>query len=328
MKKIVLIIFVITVHLLFAQTQDYTVSMATTRARPLGMGGAFVAVENHLSALNFNPAGFRLQSQVNSRFFVFYNPLGAATTMNNWDLISHERFPVEWILRGIGYNRGVFSFGILAGEENLNRVPVYHDAEAFEIQEYTNERNVSVGFSIALAPRVSVGVAAEGLFREHLETDVYWAYRYGIILKPKENLSFGLCYFDLPDELNDDRVLLDRLTDESLNVGLSWSPFTFLTIAGDIRNVSDDKYGIAREPHAGIELNVWRHLALRGGYFTTSDNTIETWTMGIGILDANILVPQGRRLLESSTGFNVSYLIQQDEIQTDRWLILSTHFYF
>lgn len=328
MKRMIGYFLFIFTSVLLAQTQDYSVSMSTARARPLSMGGAFVAQENQLSALNFNPAGFRLQSQMNSRFYVFYNPLGIPAVLKNRDLISNERFPVHWILQGIGYNLGIFSIGILAGEENLNRIPVYHKAKALEINEFTNDRNISAGISLALAPRVSVGVAAEALLRQQEKLEVYWAYRYGIILKPKENLSFGLCYFDLPDELSNDRVLLDRLTDESLNVGLSWSPFSFIIIAGDVRNVSDDKNGITREPHAGIELKFSRHLALRGGYFTSNDQSIKTWSMGVGLIDVNSLVPQGRRLIKSSTGINLSWIIQQDEMHTDRWLIVSSQFYF
>lgn len=323
------IVFFVFIHLIaFSQENDYRVSIATSKARPLSMGGAFAAIENQLSALDFNPAGLNLQSQQRNQFFVFYNPFGLAAMAKNWEQLKSERLPFEWVVRGVGLRLGRVSMGLSLGEERIANIEKYQDIDFFESKIYTEERNGSFGISVALAPRVIIGAATEAFYQKDVDTKIQWGYRYGVILKPKTYFSFGLSYFDFPNDYGDARIPLERLTDESLNIGLLFQPVKAFKLACDVRNVSEASDYIAQEPHVGVEFIPYHHIAFRAGYYQIEDGLKDNYSFGLGLIDNNILVPYERRLTHPSMGINITYLIQKNEFETSHWFVFSSQFYF
>jgi len=305
---------------------DYkVVNLSTTKARPLALGGAFVSIEDDLASLDFNPAAFSTNTQAEKiTFSVFFNPLGPVLIKENWKSISDLDVPIGWLVRGISLSLGKMHFGILWGEELLFDASRLNRDRFFDGSQYNHQRNSSFGFSLAFAPRVSVGMAGELFIREENNKKVLkLGYRYGVLLKPRKNLNVGLCFFDFPKPYQEDRMIVERLADETLNVGVSYSPWQPFTMAVDVRNVSDEGKGARREPHMGVEVFPFRHLALRLGHYWEEGGKSKTLSFGLGLVDWNLLLPQDRRFSHATFGLNTTFLWERNKTEENRWFFLS-----
>jgi hypothetical protein len=132
-------------------------------------------------------------------------------------------------------------------------------------------------------------MAGEWYVREGGWGRARFGHRYGLIVRPKPNTTVGLCYFDMPEGEDNERLTLDRFSDEALNIGISHSPFEWATVAVDVRNVSDEGRQKGVEPHAGIEIRPLSALSLRGGYYQLSGETEKAYTVGFGISNIRTL---------------------------------------
>ena len=301
------------------------VTLSTIKARAVAMGGAFVTMTDDLAALDFNPAGFSvLTSQEGLGFSAYLNPMGPLLLAENMDRVSGWDTALGWLVKGAAFRVGRLQLGVLFGEESLGDVERLARSRFLGGNAYIDHRSTSFGFSLALAERVSLGMAGE-LYQRRVDSRTTFSlrYRYGLILKPRANLSVGICFVDLPQEYQEDRMALERLPDETLNVGISYAPVRFFTLALDVRNVSDEGKGAALEPHAGFEFVPWRHAALRGGYFRDWDGRIDSYSVGLGIFDWNMLFPEHKRFLHPSPALNVSMVWQTGSGTTFRWFFLS-----
>jgi hypothetical protein len=326
MKRMVItffMVFFMFFHPLFGDT-DHLVTLSTIKARSLSVGGAFVSVQDDLASLDFNPAAFSI-APVSERVQVslFLNPLGSLLVVKNQGNYSDWTTPVGWIVRGGGISLGKLNVGFLWGEETLNNEKGLKRSDFFDASFYEWQNNASFGFSLALAPRVSLGMAGELFFRNIEKKEIKFGHRYGMILHPRSNLSFGLCYFDFPNECAKDRMVLERIGDETLNIGISYSPWKPLTLMLDVRNVSDDGKGIMREPHMGLEMLPLKHIALRGGFFRDRESDENTYSLGVGILNWNSILPGDRFFSHPTFSLNAAMLWQQNNQLKARWFLLS-----
>jgi len=289
------------------------------------MGGAFVSVEDNLASLDFNPAAFSLVASPRKvHFSILFNPLGPILIRENWGETSGWSGPWEWLIRGVALSVGRVNFGVLWGEENLTDEGRLERTCLFDGTGYEGQKNTSFGFSLALAPRVSLGMAGEVFVREENEKKMWeLGYRYGIVLKPRNDLNVGLCFVDFPQAYKGDRMTLERLADETLNIGVSYTPWRVVTLALDVRNVSDDGKGAVREPHVGVEIFPFQHLALRGGYYRGKGGEIETFSVGVGLFDWNSVLPENRRFSHPTFVLDTALLWQSEGGVESRWFFLS-----
>ncbi|HEX9934014.1 MAG TPA: hypothetical protein VGB38_02355, partial [bacterium] len=258
------------------------VTLGTVKTRAVSMGGAFTSVRDDLAALDFNPAAFTLDPYGgDAGIFVFLNPLGPWLAVKNRRLYSDPSVPIGLCLRGLGFSAGRIDAGVLLGEESLHGDWNLDRRDPFDATGYETERNVDFGLSFALTQRAALGVSGEMLLRRPDWRKAKLGYRYGLIVQPRTNFTVGLFYADFPEGFNRDRADLESLADETLNVGVSYKPWTFALLSFDIRNVSDEEQSSVREPHMGVELVPFRHLALRGGYARTTDGKQETFSCGV-----------------------------------------------
>ena len=289
------------------------------------MGGAFVTISDDLAALDFNPAGFSvLTSQEGIGISAFFNPMGPALLIENSDRVSAWDTSLGWIIKGIAIRLGRIQLGVLLGDESLGNKDRLVRSRFLGGDGYIDHRNTSFGFSLALAERVSLGMAGE-LYQRRVNSETVFSlrYRYGLIVKPRANISVGICFIDLPEDFQEDRLALERLADETLNVGISYSPARFLTLVLDVRNVSDEGKGAALEPHAGLEIIPLRHIAIRGGYYREWDAGVDAYSVGLGFFDWNVLFPERRRFLHPSFALNAAMVWQMSNRETTRWFLLS-----
>jgi hypothetical protein len=301
------------------------VTLSTVKARPLAMGGAFVSMEDNLASLDFNPAAFTLSSSAKrAQFSFFLNPLGPLLIKENRGKISDWDVLLGFIIHGAAVSLGGIQFGVLWGEEALMDMKRLGRTCLFDGTGYRGQRNTSFGLSLHLAPRVSLGLAGEVLLRkENDNIKGKLGYRYGILLKPRNDLNVGLCFFDFPKAYKEDRKVLERLADETLNIGVSYTPWRFLTLALDIRNVSDEGKGVVREPHIGFETSPLRCLRLRGGYYRGKGGGDETISFGIGFLTGRSNLSEDRFFFHPTFELNTTLLWQKDRDEKNRWLFLS-----
>jgi len=297
----------------------------TTKAKALGMGGAFMAQEDNLAALAFNPAGFRGSGFGEKwNFSVSFNALAPAVVLRHRGHFEHWTTPLGWVIGGCDVTVGSLHMGIRIGEEALSG-QAWENAELFKNEAYDFNNNTTLGIAFKLAPRVSIGAAGDLFLRKTAPgaKKLDLGYRYGIIVKPRSNLSVGLCYIDLPNRYNEDRMVLDRLADETLNIGADYSPFSWIQVAIDVRNVSDEEKGADREPHIGMALSPWKHLEVYGGFYRILNTHANVYSFGLALLDWNRFLPVEKRCEFPTFLIQTSMVMENRQHETVPWFIMS-----
>ena len=326
MRKLIFIIwfYFTSIGTIFC-TESRLVTLSSVKARPLAMGGAYVSLENGVFSLDFNPAAFSMNAvEKTIDFSVYLNPLGPVTVGENWSRISNWSDRLGLFIHGIGFSYDRLAIGILWGEESFSDEDRLTRKCFFDGTAYSAHKNSSIGFSIALNPRVSLGVVGEIFHREENgKNRMRLGYRYGIVIKPRNSLSVGLCFCNFPNDYKEDRIAIERLADETLNIGVSYSPWKRLTMALDIRNVSDDGKKVVREPHAGIEVNPFQFISFRGGYYREWEGDEETFSIGIGLHKWETVYSPDRVFTDPSLRLDASLLWQHHSGEISRWFIMS-----
>jgi len=151
-------------------------------------------------------------------------------------------------------------------------------------------------------------------------------YRYGVILQPRPSLKVGLCFVDLPDDFSDDRKILERFADESLNIGVAYTPWQPVTIALDFRNVSGENRDVSREPHVGIEVSPINKLFLRSGFYRGRGGEDRVFSMGLGYVTSSRRSGDDRFFLHPHFEFHASWLWQEENGNSSRWFVLTSLF--
>jgi len=301
----------------------FLVSLSTTKTRVIGMGGAFVSMEDDLPALAFNPASFSVRSFDNNvRLSFFANgfmPLIAGANINS-------RLSIEdglgLAVKGITLSAKRVQIGILFGEESLHNTARLNRDKVFDATDFTSHNNTSFGLSVALAPEVQIGIAGE-LFNRNVDGRIIrkMGYRYGLRLKTKKKITVGLFFVDFPDQFKNDRLPLERLVDETLNVGFTFNPSRFVKFSVDVRNVSEETKPAVREPHAGFELFVVNHLVLRGGFFYVREHGIENYSAGLSIFNWNTMFSNGRSFTHPQFLLDLAVVVQRQDSIVDYWYL-------
>jgi hypothetical protein len=267
---------------LFIYAQN-RMTIATIKTRSLAMGGAFTSIQDELAALDFNPACFYLGEPQGVQGIVYVNGLTPLLVSENWSRIAGPDGIAAWMIRGAALKVGRLHMGLLWGEESTGDEFRLSRKKLFDSSHISRMRNASLGFAIHLAPNVSLGIAGDWYMREKDGTpDYYLGYRYGLSLTTRNNIRVGLFFVNFPKEWKNDRMPIERLSDETLNVGISYSIGGLMTVAFDIRNVSDEGKGPFLEPHLGLEFSPWKHIAFRSGYTRENQGRYSTLSVGIG----------------------------------------------
>jgi hypothetical protein len=300
------------------------VLLSSVQSRPIAIGGAFMSVRDDLAALDFNPANFSLGNPAEgSRINVFLNPLGPLLILKNHGDLKTWASPLACIFRGIGFSSRRINAGLLFGEESLTDSLRISSHSWFEGKGFQQNSRSSIGFSLALAPRVSLGAAGEIFVRGGKWEKAKFGYRYGLRICPRSNLSIGICYFDFPKTYEKERLLLERIDDATLNVGISYAPSSWLTFASDIRNVSDDEKTVVREPHFGAEITPCHHVSIQSGYYRIRSEKKDVFSFGIGLLDQHSWFQSNPQAAPSRTVFHCTWVMEKDRFGKTDWFFLT-----
>lgn len=317
---------------LFAQ-HDHFVSISTVKWRSLAMGGASVAVRDDLGAVNVNPAAIELYAVPKSLCLTaFLNPVVPTVAFcRPGDLrgssvggFGGRATALAAVLKAVALTISPLDVLMSWAEEVPGFGPRPQGPEVFQLRRFGDVFSSSLAVRVRLAPQVAIGAGSE-LWRLRDEARNLWqlGFSYGVLVQPDPRVSVGVVYVELPDSFVRARYLLERIGDESLNLGVAWHPFASTTVSADLRHIGEEGDPLTRELHVGLEQIMFRHLAVRGGVFRERDSRSFVYSCGVGLWDSNALVSAERRL--AHTTFVVNYTLVYRDVQggPDRWHLFS-----
>lgn len=334
MKKISFTALILILPLCLTAQSNRYLMFNTTKVRPLAMGSAFTAVGDALSAIQFNPAGYFFEpGDEIPRLTMYLNPISPFTGgLNHSDLYSGEGSKVDDVLIGLGlllksmsFNFNAVQLGFMLSEESLSLPDVFFDDDVTRVRGFRQNHSHALVGRLKLADKVSVGATANFLFGsssdepEKRQSEI--GISYGVLLRPEKGLNIGVLFVDLPDTMRHYRLRLERLVDESVNIGVSYEMFTKTLFALDVRNLGEEGGTVVRELHFGIEQILLSQLALRAGYFNQgAGNHVFSW--GLGLVNDSFLFDFGK---EPSRNFclNYAFVYEKSMTMTKRWHLLS-----
>ena len=276
-------------------------SVSTVSPRPLGMGGAFMAVEDQLAAAVWNPAAFTPpQCIAGGGFRAHVNILGGPAIIRETGLLTgveSEEFAaldlpeqalvaIGSVMKSAAFRRGGFSAGVVLLEEHLDPVALIEEQGLADADDLLSAYYSTAVLSFRLDPRVSIGMSVtlfsgdDGLGgRRHGSGRAY-----GALLRPNDSVTVGLSYLDFPSDFGHYRRTIEGLGPRTMNAGMVWRPRESLTLSFDLRDLAEKHGDTSLEPRAGLEWNLWNRGALRAGGFREEGGERDVLSLGAGAI--------------------------------------------
>jgi hypothetical protein len=314
-----------------------------SKIRPLAMGGAFISVQDDIPSIGYNPAAFELYNFSEDRYKItlFLNPV--VPLLRVYQLYeSRNKNIQQWgegvasFVKGIFFSRNSFETGVVIAEGNVDDGSINLKGNFKRTLFRANDNfflNNSSNFivKLKLADKVMLGVTGSFIAysggKENKKRKFARGVSYGILLKPSDKYSVGVSYIDVQDRIPNYRNKLDRIGDETLNVGISFYPFPWFILSFDVRNTTEEKNKLtsqkvaAREFHFGLELNPFSQLSIRGGYFReTPQLKNNVFSFGVGFLDLNAFRNSGNKIAHQNLLFNYAFILETQH--NTKWHLL------
>ncbi len=326
-------IVVLSVVPLFAQSNRY-VAVSTVRARAFALGGAITSIKDDLAAPYYNPAAFSLYANKKvNRFTFFINPISAAVSgIKKGDLFSGEGssegdilLSIGQIVKSVTLSMNSLEFGLILGEQSIQKPLSFYNEEIFNVDGFRqNHSHLLVG-RLKLADQVSIGASASLIYSSQpmqpLASQKDIGLSYGILIQPEKGLSIGVSLVNLPDTIRTNRLSLERVVDEAVNVGVSYN-YKGSTIMLDVKNIGEESEEVVREFHAGVEQNFLGHLSLRAGWFKRA-NGGHVYSWGIGLINGNSIWNLDKLFNHKNLFLNYAFVYEDNDVQDLKWHFLS-----
>lgn len=276
-------------------------SVSTVAPRPMAMGGAFVAVEDELAAIPYNPAALLLpRCGRGCEVRVHLNILGAPAIIRETGLLTGveteqysglsgpERFgiAVGSALKGVALRVGGISFGMLLLEEQLDPDGLAESRGLADAGSLLDAYYTSFVAVFRLGPTVAIGIG-ETIYAgvdESGERTSGTGRSYGVVLKPNDRVTVGLAYFTAPSSFAQYRRALEGFAPRTVNAGLALRCSPALLLTFDLRDLSEKHPDTGLEPRIGIERSFWGKFALRAGCFREGGEDPAVLTLGLGAI--------------------------------------------
>ncbi len=276
-------------------------SVSTVAPRPMGMGGAFLAVQDGVASIPWNPAAFSpLECRRGGGFRFHLNVLGAPAIARETGLLTgvergvFEDLPAAEkmgtalgaVVKSASYYRGGFACGVLMLEEHLDPAGLRESKGLADAGDLLSAYYSSACVVFHLSPTVSIG-ASETIYarldaagRRHFGA----GRSYGALLKPNGRVTVGLVYVDIPPEYEDYRLGIEGFASRTMNAGIAYRPFESLLLTFDMRDLAEKHSETALSPRAGTEWNLWGKVALRAGYYREETSDSNVMCVGVGAI--------------------------------------------
>ena len=303
-------------------------SVSTVSPRPLAMGGAFMAVDDELAAMAWNPAGF-VPPDCGSeyRFRVHLNALGALPIIRETGLLTGEEsepfaslpaieklsIALGGIAKAATVRVGGVAVGALLLEEHLDPEGLADPSGLADAGDLLSAYYTTFAFAFRVAPSVTIGVSEVVLSgwdvpgeRRNSEGRTY-----GVLLRPNDKVTLGLTYLDLPRDYRHYRLGVEGLASRTMNAGLAYRPVEELLLTLDLRDLSEKHEETSLEPRAGVEWNLWGRGALRAGAYREDAGETGVLTLGIGAIPVSSCPRSARTPGGDSFVLNYAVLLEQ-----------------
>lgn len=322
-------------HVCLAQ-DHYFATLHNIKPRPLAMGGAFTSVEDDLEAIAYNPATFSLyKDKKDHRITLYFNPIASWVALKKYSNNFQQKIDKINLLeasallfKAIVFTGKFVNTGIIFGEESLKNIYNYHSSTWFNFNDLWDNCSNTFFASFKLAERLSIGVSGS-LYHERNSNNILKqgiGFSYGIMLKPSSRLCVGLAYMDFAKNMSDYRMLIERMDDETMNIGVSYYPTSSTIFSLDIRNLTEENKENVRELHVGFEQSIYEIGAIRLGFFRERFVPCNNYSIGIGILDSNLIFKNKNRLNHHDFTINYSFIYQENLQKFNRWHFFSLLF--
>ncbi len=313
--------------------QNYFFTLSTIKARPLAIGGAYTSIEDDIVSTSYNPATLSLyRFSKDHRFTLYLNPVAPAT-------IYYEHFQGDQqnqqkqdelvktaalLMKSLVFTGKSIDVALIFNEQLIDKNYLFNQKKFFQNCDLWENSYHSLVTRIKLADRVSIG-ASGSYYVKKINDEVHqgWGFSYGILLKPSTRMNVGLAFVDFPNDMPEIRVPLERMADQTMNIGISYKPASSTTLSLDLRNLTEDRRKGVREAHLGFEQNLFSILSIRGGYFKERFADVHTFSGGIGLIDSNLMFADDNHFNHSQFFLNYSFVFQQNKNQFFRWHLLS-----
>ncbi len=313
--------------------QDYYFTLSTIKARPIAMASAYTAMEDNVASASFNPATLSLyRFDKAHRITLFFNPIaptGLFFAREN-DTPGAVRSQTDrlktalLLFKGIAVTANFLDVALILNEQVIN-MPALTEQKRFfqDCATWDNSSHSLVG-RIKLADRVSLGFSSS-YYRQASDDQVSsgWGFSYGILLKPSPRMNVGVAFVDFPNKIPEVRLPLERLSDQTMNIGIAYQPWSNATVSLDIRNLTEDNRKAVREIHIGLEQNFFSVFAIRTGFFQERFTSVQMFSIGAGLIDSNIFFADDNKFARPQFVLNYAFLYQDEPARIARWHVLS-----
>ena len=276
-------------------------SVSTVSTRPMAMGGAFMAVNDQLAAMAWNPAGF-VPPSCGSNLRVHVNILGAPAIVRETGLLSGsetepfaslpavEKLSIVLgsVAKAVTYRRGGMAVGALLLEEHLDPSGLSRGSGLADAGDLLSAYYTTFAFAFQPAPSVTIGASEIVLSGWDTPGDRRngTGRAYGALLRPNDRVSVGLTYLDLPGRFDHYRLGIEGLGSRTMNAGVAYRPVENLLLSFDLRDLSEKHPETSLEPRVGLEWNLWGRGALRAGAYREDAGETDVLTLGVGSIPA------------------------------------------
>lgn len=313
-------------------SNEYFVTLSTSKCRTVAMGGAFMAVNDDLATAGYNPAALDLyRNTKNFKITFFLNPLTSIASLtencknepgkntNVGDIL----WSVGLALKGIAFSFKYLEGGFIISEESLNNSARLRRKKFMDFDQFRNDFSNSFIMRFRLAPQVAVGINTT-IYNIKGITKHNWDFgtSYGVLLKPNEKINVGVVYIGLSKKIPEYREPIEKISDDTINLGLAYQPNAATTLSLDVRELNKIENSETLEIHSGLEQVCFSILALRTGYFR-SNSKHHYFSMGFGLLDNNNFINAKNRFGHKQFIINYSMVLESFRKQVNKWHFFS-----
>jgi hypothetical protein len=286
------------------------VFLSTIKARSMAMGGAYMGVSYKTESMLWNPAGIQIppHADKSGRFHsnllaapfvvtgIFSYMTASAIEGDDEDEYGNE-YPTPMTDRATESLYAALPFffksasirnesGTVALAGNLvEDILPYETLDKRKRGRQDMDMFDNLGYQFGMRGRIStqfsVG-ATLGFYNLYEDNEHPFGntLTVGTMYCPSEKLSLGLGYFNYSPGAKDVLLPLERITEKSVNLGLSFRPDLDTEITFDMRNLLNDEAEAYGERHIGAERRLARWFALRGGYYKQNNNGADIASLG------------------------------------------------
>ena len=304
-------------------------SVSTVSPRPIAMGGAFMAVDDELAAMAWNPAGFVPPTcGAGSGFRLHLNILGAPAIVRETGLLTgveSEPFaslpPIEKLSIAVGsvvkaatFRSGGMAVGALLLEEHLDPAGLDSSTGLADASDLLSAYYTTFVFAFRLAPSVTIGASETVLSGWDVpgKRKNGTGRAYGALLRPNDKVTVGLTYMDIPKDFEHYRLGVEGLGSRTMNAGVAYRPVDELLLTFDLRDLSEKHPETSLEPRLGLEWDLWGQGAIRAGAYREDSGETNVLTLGMGSIPVSACPRGGPAPGGESYVLNYTVLLRQE----------------